>query len=70
MTYPVRHGAEGVNSNTIKFSMNPSNSHKIASLTHFFEYNAKFSIRPGIGPRDYIWGKIYSHSLFFVVTKR
>ena len=56
---------KAINSSTIKFSMNPSNSHKIASLTHFFEYNAKFSIRPGIGPRDYIWGKIYSHSLFF-----
>ena len=36
---------KAINSSTIKFSMNPSNSHKIASLTHFFEYNAKFSIR-------------------------
>ena len=56
---------KAINSNTVKFSINPSDSHKIASLTNFFDFNAKFSIRPGTGPRDYIWGKIYSNNLFF-----
>ena len=56
---------KAINSSTIKFSMDPSYSHKIANLSYFFEYKAKFSIRPGTGPRDYIWGKIYSQNLFF-----
>ena len=59
-----------ISCNTIKFSTHPSNSNKIATLTTFYEFVAKYSIRPGTGPRDYTWGKIYSNSLFFVATRK
>ena len=44
---------KAISSNSIKFSTHPTNSNKIATLTTFCEYNAKYSIRPGTGSRDY-----------------
>ena len=49
---------------TIKFSVNPTYSNLIAKIDKFLGHNVSVSIKAVTGPRDYVWGKIFSHKLF------
>ena len=48
----------------IKFSVHPNHSNTIANITKFLEHNVSTTIKAKSGPRDYVWGKIFSNKLF------